>query len=161
MLNPRKFLEDSIRYGAMHFWGPLPWKAIDASIYQGSFLFETSEKGRWRFQRRTGLAWDSPSSASVAGLQCPRCSKEVDLPLTTCTSDVHWSAHNAGEKGFGFGDPGFRTECRFCSLQIDHDLLKTQKFRNDVQRLLEETVPMPGTVLNTEGELKCIRALLY
>ena len=151
MLNPRNFLQDSIRYGAMHFWCPMPWKIINASIDQLSFQFETTEEGRNLFQSRTGLPWDSLSGPQVARLQCPRCRSDIDSPLTTCTSDADWSARNSGGEGFGFGELNFRGKCGVCALQIDHDVLKSQKVRRDVLALLMDDIPMPGLVLNIES----------
>ena len=52
----------------------------------------------------------------------------------------------------GFADKGFHYTCDGCKLTLTHDVLRTQKFRKDLQQLLLADVPMPGTVLDRNGK---------
>ena len=74
----------------------------------------------------------------------------LNIPWTTAISRSSWTGENAGEKGNGFADKGLRIQCD-CYLTIDHGLLRSQKFRKDVQDLVVRTIPMPGTLLNPDG----------
>ena len=50
----------------------------------------------------------------------------------------------------GFADQKFMFPA-CCGVIFDHDLLKTQKFRQDMEALLNNDVPMPGTILDLDG----------
>jgi len=152
MLNPRSFFADCIRAGKMKFWGTgLPWKAINASIDNGTFEYNPSEEARQRFESRTGRAWNNRDDPPFAKLSCPRCRREVTPHWTTCEFQESWTIDKPGEIGTGYADPEFSVRCSNCPLVIDHDILRTQKFRNDMELLLLKTCPMPGTFLTLQG----------
>lgn len=50
----------------------------------------------------------------------------------------------------GFADQKFMFTAP-CRIVFDHDLLKAQKFRQDMEALLTNDVPMPGTILDVDG----------
>ena len=153
MLNPRRFLEDCIRNGRMAFWQTgLPWVAVDASIDNESFAYTCSKEARHHFETETGLSWENTNQSPAIQPKCPKCYKEVNLAWTSCTSGTHWKTETPGESGSGYADKDFQEPCSSCSLVLDHEVLRSQKFRADVKALLMDDVPMPGTVLNIEGE---------
>ncbi|KAK9244405.1 hypothetical protein V1506DRAFT_541676, partial [Lipomyces tetrasporus] len=55
------------------------------------------------------------------------------------------------EQGRGYVDRSFTTTCPQCNFTTNHEILKLQKFRRDLQALLKDDVPMPGTSLSQEG----------
>ena len=159
MLNPRSFLADCIRTGKMRFWGTgLPWKAISASIDNGTFEYNPGEEACQRFESQTNRAWNNLDDPPFVKLSCPRCRHKVNPHWTTCDVPSSWTVKKPGETGIGFADQNFRAQCTHCPLALNHDILRTQKFRNDVQELLLRDCPMPGTVLTIQGndELPCL-----
>ena len=151
MLNPRDFLEDCIRYQKLNFWnGGLPWALINSCIDNNSFEYSTGDEARHVFESKTGYAWDSLDDSPNLDMECPSCSRPVSVPWTTCTADSTWT-DRSGVIGQGFSEKQFLARCHFCNILIDHDLLRAQKFRKDVQRLLLKDIPMPGTILSVEG----------
>lgn len=152
MLNPRNFFEDCIRYGKMQFWFTgMPWEAVDACIDEETFDYTPSAAARERFKQCTGLAWDSLDDPPHHTLQCPRCQRSVACPLTSCISEQQWHSPHSGETGNGFAEKHFNEACRSCNITLNHDLLKVTKFRRDLQLLLINDVPMPGTFLSIDG----------
>ncbi len=53
----------------------------------------------------------------------------------------------------GFADKEFHRMCENCKVLIDHNMLRAQKFRKDLELLLLKDVPMPGTVLDINGTM--------
>ena len=152
MLNPRSFLADCLRAGKMKFWGTgLPWKAINATIDNGTFEYNPSEEARQRFESQTGRAWNNLNDPPIVKLSCPRCRREVTAFWTTSDVQAVWTMDKPGETGTGFADPDFEARCTHCPLVLNHDILRAQKFRNDMQILLLEGCPMPGTFLTLQG----------
>ena len=153
MLNPRNFLEDCLRYGKMDLWTTgLPWEAINSCIDNESLEFVASENARIVFNRNTGLAWDSLEDEYLIPVKCPQCKTQMGCPPTTCLERYCWTAEKIGKAGTGFADPEFSQPCLTCRFVITHDRLRMQKLRNDVQSLLVDDLPMPGTILTTNGE---------
>lgn len=158
MLNPRSFLTDCIRTGKMKIWGTgLPWKAINASIDNSTFEYNPGEEARQRFESLTGRSWNNLEDPPFVTLSCPRCRREVTARWTTCDARANWTIEMPGEAGTGYADPYFRAPCTHCPLALDHDILRTQKFRNDVQELLLRDCPMPGTFLTLQGICETLR----
>ena len=154
MLNPRDFLEDCIRYGKLNLWKTgLPWEAIDACIDNDSFEFSASEKARQRFVNNMDLAWDSLYDSSYVEIQCPECRKHVSCPWTTCDSKSQW-IDKPGELGTGFADRNFEARCKACGFSTDHEILRATKYSLDVERLRSHDNPMPGTLLDKNGEFQ-------
>ena len=152
LLNPRDFLEDCIRYGKLNLWTTgLPWAAIDSCIDNDSFEYSASDQARAKFESLTGLRWDSLNDSHQARLECPCCHRQVHSPWTTCTTIRDWQGSSAGELGHGFTDRDFEIRCPSCSLQLTHDVLRAQKFREDTKALISKDLPMPGTLLSNNG----------
>lgn len=152
MLNPRDFLEDCMRSGKIRFWrSGLPWAAINSSIGNESLEYIASDKARQSFESKTGFAWDSLHDSPSTIIGCPGCRKEISTLWTSSTAASYYSTKDA-KVGTGFADMNFRVSCPSCAALIEHDVLRGQKFRRDVQELLLKDVPMPGTILSTEGK---------
>ncbi|KAL6714165.1 hypothetical protein ACLMJK_008659 [Lecanora helva] len=158
-LNPRDFLQDCLRYGKLKFWRTgLPWEAISASIDNDNFEFVASDAAVRYFEGATGCAWDSLTDPPEAKVCCPRCSEIRYVPWTHWNSPAAWTSESylgksklKGEvAAFGLADKYFSFQCP-CGTVLDHELLKVQKFRRDMQALCEDDIPMPGTLLGVNG----------
>jgi hypothetical protein len=156
-LNPRDFLEDCLRYGKLKFWRTgLPWAAINDCLDDKSFHFIASTEAVKRYEEQTGHAWNSLNDPSKASVQCPHCSEVYDVPWTTWDSKSAWLKCGSGNKldgediEGGFADDKFKFETP-CAFTINHNLLKTSKFRKDMIALRYCDFPMPGTILSLNG----------
>ena len=159
MLNPRDFLEDCLRQGKMRFWrAGLPWAVINPCIDNITFEYRTSEAAMERFEDRTGYRWESLNDNPTAAIECPSCRRTLYVPRTKWDSQRAWTASSSHkESGLhgellaaGLADKKFEIQCQ-CGIVIDHDSLRTQKFRRDVRALSNLDVPMPGTILDDTG----------
>lgn len=152
LLNPRDFLEDCLRYQKTNFWRcGLPWLTIDSCIDDASFEYSANVEARSTFQTKTGLAWDSLNDAPSKTVPCPKCMRQLECPWTT-TEEASFVDDDGMELARGFADKGFHYTCEGCNLTLTHDVLRTQKFRNDLKQLLLADVPMPGTILDRNGK---------
>ncbi|KAJ5154608.1 Protein of unknown function DUF1399 [Penicillium coprophilum] len=150
MLNPRAFLEDCLRQSKMSFWGTgMPWDIINASIDNKTLVFDPGSEARINFETRTGHSWENIHGSPTKSLICFRCKQEVLVSWTEgsigCDPDVAF-AHCVG-----YADKSLRVVCPACKFSTTHDLLRVQKFRSDVQKLLKDDLPMPGTLLSQNG----------
>lgn len=156
ILNPRDFLEDCLRQGKMKFWrAGLPWAAIDPCINNDTFEYSASEAAMERFEDRTGCKWDSLNDPPNATIECPSCRQRMYVPWTRWDSQEAWRESspvqlNGELHATGLSDNHFKVHCQ-CGIIIDHELLRTQKFRRDMQALRNLDVPMPGTILSDKG----------
>ena len=162
MLNPRIFFGDCIRSGKMKFWATgMPWNVIESAIDNVTFEYFPSARANEHFNKLTGCQWNSLDEASEIKLSCPKCRRGITAPLTTCDNTMAWalrteeeqrSGHtDAGETGSGYADRDFIVICSNCALSLNHDILRTQKFRGDMENLLLHDCPMPGTILTING----------
>src|ERR1700759_4397277 len=151
MLNPRCFLEDCYRLGKLDFFAtPFPWAAIDSCIDPDTFAFNASAEARKAFEGTVDLKWDNVDDAPHKTIICPMCESANNAEWSI---DSSWNAEMSQmNPGSGLADSEFHKNCDHCSFQIDHDSLRAQKFRNDVERLLQKGLPMPGTVLAPQGQ---------
>ncbi|KAJ5332198.1 hypothetical protein MYU51_007503 [Penicillium brevicompactum] len=150
MLNPRAFLEDCLRQSKMSFWATgIPWDVINASINNDMLVFHPGSPARINFETKTGHAWENIHDNPTKSLACFGCKQEILAPWTGgsigCDPDVAF-AHCVG-----YADKSLRVSCTGCKSSITHDSLRVQKLHNDVQRLLKDDVPMPGTLLSENG----------
>lgn len=155
MLNPRDFLEDCLRYGKLQFWKTgLPWAAIDSCIDNDSFEICASQQAQELFEAATKSAWDSLNDKSTILMPCPKCKRQLECPWTTCNNAFFQEADGGFPEvlGHGLADKQFELSCQFCGVIINHGVLRTQKFRRDLEQLLLNDVPMPGTILNVDGK---------
>jgi hypothetical protein len=160
MLNPRGFYEDCVRFGLLPVWtAGLPWAAIDLCIDNGSFEYSPSAAAQKFFVDTTGLAWANLEDAPWKALTCPYCSETLSCPWTTCQTGASDRRSDDALKSFlatgtGFADKEFWLVCTRCFESINHDRLRVAKFRNDVEDLLQNDFPMPGTILSLHGALE-------
>lgn len=151
MLNPRNYFEDCLRYNTMDFWATgMPWTAVDAAIDNATFEYNCNNEARQSFEAKTGFPWNSLDGPSTVRIPCPRCNTEVQAPLTTCTTTIYWAMSDPGNAGLGYADKLFHAPCTRCNLNIDHSLLRMLKFRRDLQSVLRDDLPFPGTILSIE-----------
>ncbi|KAJ5922114.1 hypothetical protein N7516_009817 [Penicillium verrucosum] len=150
MLNPRAFLEDCLRQSKMSVWATgMPWDVINASIDNETLVFYPGSEARVNFETKTGHPWENIHESPAKSLLCFGCKQEIRAPWTEgslgCDTDVAY-AHC-----IGYADKSLRISCQACKFTITHDSLRVQKFRSDVQKLLIDDMPMPGTLLTQNG----------
>ena len=152
MLNPRDFLEDCLRQGKMKFWrAGMPWMVIDPCIDNNTFEYNASDGAVKRFEDRTGYNWNSLSACPNATIECPSCRRTLNVPWTRWDSPDIWKNGDYGTStATGFSDKNFEAVCK-CGIVIDHETLRVQKFREDIQALRNLGVPMPGTLFSHTG----------
>lgn len=156
MLNPRAFLEDCLRDGKMRLWATgFPWEAVNSCIGDENFEYEPGPKTRARFMAKTGLAWDNLQNPSKTVVKCPCCTTPVSVLWTE--GMVTGPLGKMFEDWKGFADKGFQATCPKCALEIDHEKLRIEKFRADVVRLVDEDLPMPGTLFNNRGHPEALK----
>ena len=164
MLNPRSYFEDCLRYGKMGLWMTgMPWEAVNNCIDNNTFEYLPSAAARHSFEGSTKHAWDCLDDSPIARVQCPnpKCQRMCEIPWTSLDKQHQWaSATDPGSGGAGFADPGFNEPCVTCGTVIDHKLLRAQKFRRDMQLLMTNDVPMPGTILSIGGRFNQIKILI-
>ncbi|RDH39457.1 hypothetical protein BDQ94DRAFT_165168 [Aspergillus welwitschiae] len=150
MLNPRKYLEDCIRYGKMCVWGArFPWELVDRQIDGTTFEYTTTGEARRYFETHINSSWDNLFDPPTTTVPCPNCGIQIVVEWTMGQdlADVKLPF----EDFTGLADKGFRATCHNCQYQIDHDRLKLAKWRQDVRSLLEQNRPMPGCFYNLRG----------
>ena len=159
MLNPRDFLEDCLRQGKMRFWrAGMPWAVIDPCINNMTFEYSASDAAVKHFEGRTGHKWNSLSDSPNATLECPSCRRTLHVQWTRWDSQDIWTHESYGEpRATGFSDKMFEAVCE-CGIVIDHEMLKIQKLRKDIQALRNLDVPMPGTLFRHTGSYPFVRA---
>nr|XP_001391574.2 hypothetical protein ANI_1_1760064 [Aspergillus niger CBS 513.88] len=150
MLNPRKYLEDCIRYGKMCVWGArFPWELVDRQIDGATFEYTTTGKARRYFESQINSSWDNLFDPPTTTVPCPNCGIQIVVEWTMGKdlADVKLPF----EDFTGLADKGFRATCHNCQYLVDHDRLKLAKWRQDVRSLLEQNRPMPGCFYNLRG----------
>lgn len=129
----------------------MPWQAIVEAIDNHDFSWNASETTQKAFTSGTGLAWNHLDGEPSASIECSRCKRINKTELTTTVDQQFWTTPGkVGEGGTGYADTGFGTSCS-CGLTINHEVLRAQRFRKDLQKLLVHQVPMPGTLLSLDG----------
>ena len=166
MLNPRAYMEDCLRYGRMQLWHtPMPWQAVVQCIDSHTFHYEAGEEAREAFTSNTGLPWDNLADNELKIVHCPFCNEKKSVEWTQCGNHAlkgpgegfrsHEALLDAVDdcmgKGRGFCDPGFSSTCGKCKYHYTHERLRVGKFVTDVQRLLDNDIPMGGTVFGDKG----------
>lgn len=149
MLNPRAYLEDTLRCGLSSLWATgMPW-AIVSSAIDSDFNYSVSAETKAAWVANTGRNWDNAEDATTKHIKCPACQTIIEQPWTTCGApEKSKSPAVGGLVGSGYGDGQFRRSCPECRIQIDKELLSVAKFTRDVQSLVVNSVPMPGTILD-------------
>jgi hypothetical protein len=89
MLNPRRFLEDTIRDGFHSLWASgMPWHLINQAI-DTDFNYTTSADAKSAWISLTGRSWENADDALTEQLSCPYCSVQYNVPWTTCGGNEH------------------------------------------------------------------------
>ncbi|KAJ5591410.1 hypothetical protein N7450_005382 [Penicillium hetheringtonii] len=150
MLNPRAFLEDCLRHRKMGFWATgLPWNIITQSLHPRTYRYDPGEQARVNFEKMCRRPWDNLSESHMKSLSCLKCNETFAAPWTEgsfgCDPDVAYAHCN------GYADKSMRVSCPSCKHSLTHDGLSVQAFRKDVQTLLIDGLPMPGTLLSMNG----------
>ncbi|KAL8790019.1 MAG: hypothetical protein Q9195_006568 [Heterodermia aff. obscurata] len=152
MLNPRNYFEDCIRHRKHNLWiAQFPWAAIDKCIDNITMEYHPSSTAVQGFTNATHLAWDSLEDVTEAVTSCPRCDRDVLCEWTSLSGSKKLNGNEYKGEGCGFADNHFKVQCQGCQFLISHEVMRAQRFRKDVQRLLEDDVPMPGTIIDSDG----------
>ncbi|KAF9885218.1 hypothetical protein FE257_000578 [Aspergillus nanangensis] len=150
MLSPRGFLEDCIRYGKRGLWSSgFPWGAVNECITNDTLEYQVPADARQSFEQKTGLFWDNLHDPETKTLHCPSCRVQIAVPWTY--GEISLPMDRAFDEFCGFADHRFSARCPSCRFQIDHERLKVDKFRKDIEALLHRHLPMPGTLYNLRG----------
>jgi len=84
MLNPRSFLEDTIRSGLSSLWtAGMPWKLVSEAI-GADLSYATSNQAKQSWVARTGRNWANQDDSLARLMVCPFCQAENHVPWTTC-----------------------------------------------------------------------------
>ena len=156
MLNPRNFLEDCLRYGMMPLWNAgFPWHLVNTAIDNASFDYNPGEGSRTRFEQSTKHAWDNLDDPLTRKVSCGNCHRQWDQQYTNASfgSDIKF----AFETSAGYTDKSFEIQCTNCGSVTNHDALVLSKFRKDLELLVKDKVPMPGTILTIDGVIETAR----
>lgn len=149
MLNPRAYLEDTVRCGLSSLWATgMPWDVVSSAI-DTDFNYEISAEGKAAWVANTGRNWENADDATTKTIKCPACQIPIEHPWTTCGArEASKAPPVGGLAGSGYGDGQFQRPCPSCDIQIDKELLSVAKFMKDAQSLVVNSVPMPGTILD-------------
>ncbi|KAF3764157.1 hypothetical protein M406DRAFT_226915, partial [Cryphonectria parasitica EP155] len=160
MLNPRAYLEDTLRIGVSLFWATgMPWGPVSSAI-DNDFNYNPSDDAKASFVAKTGRAWDNAEDSLTKNIKCPACQAPLEIPWTTCGRDeAGGGPPPSGLVGNGYGDGELLWSCHHCAVKVDKKLLSVAKFVKDAQSLVVNSTTMPGTVLEpTTGVPKPIPA---
>ncbi|GFP57240.1 glycine-rich domain-containing protein 1 [Trichoderma asperellum] len=147
MLNPRAFLEDSIRTNMIEYWtAGMPWLPVNNAI-STDFSYNANDEAQTNWVSRTGLNWANQDDPMTKSLRCPWCKGGLEVPWTTCGTKSE-SESAKGTIGNGYGDGNFSHDCPSCHKTITKEVLSLSKFIQDSSLVLSKTVPMPGTILS-------------
>ena len=148
MLNPRVFLEDTMRSAKKDLWDVgMPWQLVNQAI-DTEFNYSPSDLERKQWASYTGLNWKNEDDVMVKDLRCPFCGTVSHVPWTTCgASDKKSESAKSGLVGSGYGDGDFSHHCA-CGKTITKEILSLDRFVRDVTLLVTSSVPMPATILD-------------
>src|ERR1700761_4970000 len=131
----------------------MPWVAVAEAIDDDFNPVRPADSQLQEFESRTGHLWDNIGDHQTYLLVCPKCRTNIHCPWYTPPSSGNLSEEGVVDElqGSGYGEKDFKILCESCKLEIDHNLLQLQKFRRDVETLLTNDAPMPGTILSLDG----------
>ncbi|KZL63249.1 alpha-ketoglutarate-dependent sulfonate dioxygenase, partial [Colletotrichum incanum] len=150
MLNPRAFLEDTMRWGLRTFWTTgMPWAQVNQAI-DSKFNYGVSDLAKSNWEKATGRPWDNLEEPMVKFLECPACKRTMEVPWTTCgLPETYKGDARPGLIGNGYGDGEFSQPCTpGCGSLITHRLLSVAKMINDAEGYLNEGITIPSSVLD-------------
>ena len=139
----------------------MPWAVIEPCINRTTFEYGAGDTAVKHFEGRTGHKWNSLSDSPISTLECPSCRRPLPVQWTRWDSQDVWTQESHGESvATGLADKLFEAVCE-CGIVIDHEMLKIQKFRKDIQALHNLDVPMPGTLFSHTGSYPFVLAKRY
>ncbi|KAK2046201.1 hypothetical protein LZ31DRAFT_574703 [Colletotrichum somersetense] len=150
MLNPRAFLEDTMRWGLRSFWTTgMPWDQVNQAI-TSKFDYEVSDSAKSNWEQTTGRPWNNLEEPMIKDLECPACKRRMEVPWTSCgLPELYKGTERPGLVGHGYGDGNFTQLCEpGCGSLITQRLLSVAKMIGDAEGYLNEGITMPGTVLD-------------
>ncbi|EER29577.1 hypothetical protein D8B26_003860 [Coccidioides posadasii str. Silveira] len=151
MLNPRDYLEDCLRLGKMSVWtAGMPWEVVNSSIDSSSFDYRPGDGARERFESKTSCSWDNLHDSPYKIVACPACQTNLQVPWVQERPQLG-SIKAPFENCTGYADRGFQIICARCYFKFDHERLRVVKFLNDMEKLANLKIPMPGTILSLKG----------
>ncbi|KAH7371691.1 hypothetical protein BKA66DRAFT_590700 [Pyrenochaeta sp. MPI-SDFR-AT-0127] len=155
MLNPRNYLEDSIRHMKHALWRTqFPWLAIYESIDDETFAYDQDHTHA--FQSATGHPWDALEDEDLKKITCPQCTSVVSVPWTNSpVTSKPEALESYLTNNTGFAGAAFQANCPKCDFAITHEKLRVGKFIDDASALLSEHRPLSGTILSVWGEPQC------
>ncbi|KAL2876249.1 hypothetical protein SGCOL_008422 [Colletotrichum sp. CLE4] len=164
MLNPRAFLEDTMRWNLREFWTTgMPWAQVN-EVIDSKFNYEVSNVAKLNWEKATGRAWNNLDEPLEKEIECPACKQATLVPWSTCgLPELYKGEERPGLVGQGLGDGEFSQLCTAgCNTVITHRLLCVAKLINDAELYLNEGITLPSTLLDpkvgmpvaTEAKLK-------
>ncbi|KAH8708552.1 hypothetical protein GQ44DRAFT_690888 [Phaeosphaeriaceae sp. PMI808] len=151
MLNPRIYLEDSVRYTRHKLWRTsFPWELIYRFIDNETFEYYQEETD---YFLRTTHCWDPMRDHQLKHIKCPKCTKPNKVPWTcppVTSGPEDLEAYLTNDTGYS--GSAFRYSCSSCKFTITHEALRVGKFCDDAYNLQYSQRPLAGTILNIWGE---------
>ncbi|OLN85440.1 hypothetical protein CCHL11_08010 [Colletotrichum chlorophyti] len=158
MLNPRAFLEDSMRWGLRTFWTTgMPWAQVNEAI-DSKFNYEVSDLAKSNWEKATSRAWNNVDEPMAKLLECPGCKETAEVPWTTCgLNELYKGSDRPGLHGTGYGDGDFSQLCTAgCNTLITFRLLCVAKVVGDTEQYLRENYTLPSTVLDPKTGMPAV-----
>lgn len=85
MLNPRLYLEDTMRQGRGDIWSSgLPWNLLSRCITHDDFTYNVGDASKLNWESATGLSWDNTNDPPHIEVACPACESPMKFAWTTC-----------------------------------------------------------------------------
>ncbi|KAK1623297.1 hypothetical protein BDP81DRAFT_439957 [Colletotrichum phormii] len=150
MLNPRAFLEDTMRWNLREFWTTgMPWAQVN-QVIDSKFNYEVSHLAKLNWEKATGRAWNNLDEPLEKEIECPACKQATLVPWSTCgLPELYKGEERPGLVGQGLGDGEFSHLCTAgCNTIITHRLLCVAKLINDAELYLNEGITLPSTLLD-------------
>ncbi|TDZ16366.1 hypothetical protein Cob_v010708 [Colletotrichum orbiculare MAFF 240422] len=150
MLNPRAFLEDTMRWGLRAFWTTgMPWAQVNQAI-DSKFDYTGTEAAKANWEAATGKSWDNVQDPMTKSLECPACKQLFEVPWTTCgLPETYKGDEKPGIVGAGYGDGSFSQVCTAgCETLVTRYLLSVAKMVQDTEDYLDHNYTVPSSVLN-------------
>lgn len=150
MLNPRTYLEDSLRLGGKAIWQKvnMPWALLNKAI-SAQFVYSPGNAAQQNFETLTGIKWNADSQLSKI-ISCPSCYREYQTPWLEIQS-LKPQTVEVIKSSFAMKDTFSR--CPHCGIAITHDVLSLGNFIQDLLKFQTKEAPIPGSVLSPTTNL--------
>lgn len=136
----------------MRTWATdFPWQLIDAAIDNKTLDYNPGDEAVEHFTKNTGHQWENLDDPDEKELKCLNCSRPFKVAWTF--GDFGTNPDTPFDKCPGYADKDFETYCQSstCRFRHDHQTMRVARFHQDVEDLLQNYRPMPGTYLNIQG----------